>query len=213
MMGVFCVAVFWIYKTLPKERRHVRVAMTALTGLILALSGQIAPDSRLIHWGLILGGTALLWGIARSAETEFGGENETYGGIYGIASTIMLFGIIMTILTRGGGGIQWTAGIALLVILAAIIKESLSHAGVQGRRSTVTSATMGILVVEIMWILSFLPVHTASNAALATLIVIALIHTVKAHYKGILGVKTVLQQATVVICVALLVLVVTKWNI
>jgi hypothetical protein len=200
---LFCVAVFWLYKTMPAGRKFVRSTLFVLTALNIVVMRAVAFEAEILVWGVLAAGALLFYFLIEGIESD----DAYYIGASGIS-----FGVIAMVLHAGGGSISWHLIPVLFIALTVIAWESFSRGGIPLHRAVVGGATTGFIIIEVLWATLLLPLKMAVVSAFGTLLFITLLSLLKAHYRGVLRVRMVLQESAVVVLAGILALITARWG-
>ena len=104
--------------------------------------------------------------------------------------------------------------VGVFVASVFLIREFFKVAAVDfSKQRVVASWVLALLVVEIVWAISWLPIGFLNSAALAFLAVFTLINLTLHHFKGTLNKKIILSAITFFVLFALLIFIASKWRI
>jgi len=211
--AVFVAALFIflvIYFTLSPERKILRRSILLLVFLGMVGSKILAGASFWPRFGF-----GCLWTLgffALLGLTEFFFVNREQ--IYGLLNTLILFFSFAVFFYLNRGGNFWALGLILVLLLVSLFSEALRffEAGAP-RRTFFLSAAAGFVVLELAWILGFLPLGFLNAALFLTLISFLLRDTVVFSLRGKLNLPLILRELAILFVLGLTIFAASSWSI
>ncbi|MEX2033334.1 MAG: hypothetical protein WD889_02120 [Candidatus Colwellbacteria bacterium] len=175
-----------IYLRPPLNNRKFLVSALSL----LALPILLPPVAGILEWLLLV-----LWGIM--FFLLLGVKNLIFlrrQGNYEIVHLFLVFGLGVLYLL---GFLPFIPQILLFLALFSLVREFYSVlAPSYPQRVILAAATHALLLVEIAWILSFLPINFLAGGALLALITFIFHDLILHHFQGTLSRQIILRNVT-----------------
>lgn len=131
-----------------------------------------------------------------------------------IAKTGLVFLILLLgVYTFQEAWQSWALELLVICGIGILIYEQTKKEEMPRKQSILIAAIGALILAEITWIMSFLPLHPISFSAGLTLTYLTLTTILKKWKKGDLNVKTILQEILIFTTIMLLILSTTSWDL
>ncbi|MDI6821168.1 MAG: hypothetical protein QMD65_03260 [Patescibacteria group bacterium] len=220
---IFLIAVLIIYASELPQSRLLKISffLTALIGFTASC-----------FLNRLLFGNVFLYGLAVTVVLSFmlfiilGAVSflKNYLSAYRVLNTIILFLISLLVFyakmvfalspAYGQWIFPWWLAVILFISLIFLFKETFSFLGVSlSKKIWQISFVIGLLAVEIGWILMFLPLGFVNAAIFLTLFLILVRDGIALHFLGFFNRNIFFYELTFFVILAIAIFATTSWDI
>ncbi len=191
-----------IYFREAAERRFLRFSfwlLPALTFTILRLTNSIGPLG--LIWLLFI--FAILFFFILGLIDLFFKERTQ---IYGILNTVLMLAVFLIVFYFLNLKNFWILGIALFLFLFLLFSEVFIFFEIpKGKKMLAAGSALGLLGVELAWILNFLPLGFINAALFLTLFFLLIKDALVSKAKGVLTFAFVFRELTFFIILTIII--------
>ena len=209
--GAVAVIVFWGVYLSEVEERYVLgrsfwvMAFAGLAGMKFLVA---APHP--FFWGFT--GLWTLGFFTALGLTAFFFANRQF--VYGLLNTLVLFLVFFLFFYFNQIGNFWSLGLILFLLIGTIFGEAFRFLEIgASRRTRLFSWGLAVVILELAWILSFLPLGFVNAAVFLTLVSLIVRDAVLLHFKGLLNQGFVLKELVIFWVLGLIVFAASRWSL
>jgi len=134
--------------------------------------------------------------------------------VHSIFNTALFLFLFLLVNVFAELGVFWIVGLVTFAVTLLLMRETLRVLGIaRGMRVFAISGVLSLIVVEVLWLMQFLPLGVVNTAVFLTLFTFLARDGIVAHYRGNLNVHFVLRQLTFFVVLSLLVFAASRWSI
>ncbi len=210
-VGIFLVSALWAYASASIERKAFQASFLILLVTSILLIQRLDTWDFTAFWeALIIVGIGILYFLFIGLlDLLF----QNRRSVYEAGTTILVFFTILSIAHLISSDTIWAFTLVLVVFISLLMREHVRIEGASKKKSIAIGIASALIIGELAWIVSFLPLHILSFTAFIVLIYLMLKTVLGAHREGRLDVKNSLTQALIFVCIILIILGTGMWSI
>ena len=209
-VGIFLVSALWAYASSSIERKAFRASFLMLLVTSLLIIQRLGTWNFPALWEvLIIVGMGILYFLFIGLLDLLFQNRKS---VYEAGTTLLVFFATLSMAHLTAPETMWAFTLVLIVFISLLIREHVKIEGTSRKKSIMIGITSALIMGELAWIVSFLPLHILSFTALIVLIYLMLKTVLGAYREGRLDVRNSLTQALIFVSIILIILGTGMWS-
>jgi hypothetical protein len=204
-LALFFLVLFTLYWSETPERRQVRFSFWLAS--ILCLIAVHLLDS---PWLFLVALLSLAVFFILFALSHLLFKNQFF--FYEILNAVLIFGSTAIYFEKADG--DFWGKLIFFAVITALFSEAFDFFGfVAKKRKFLAAAAIGLIALEITWILGFLPLGILNSAAYLTLVLILIRDCLAVYWRGLLSKNFFLRELMFFVILSVIIFAASSWKI